>query len=127
MTRSDIYVLKGHIETERQKFFFRKLRGILRDTCLLGALGISRVAKFSPGEIIPCEIVPGRNFPPPCTFFSLQCSCSAKVRYGPLRIVPHRGRPSFGDCPSWGPGDTVACLRGTVRGGGGYLIYCITM
>ena len=27
--------------------------------------GISRVAKFSPGEIIPCETVPGRNFPPP--------------------------------------------------------------
>ena len=25
------------------------------------------MAKFSPGEIIPCEIVPGRNFPPPCT------------------------------------------------------------
>ena len=24
------------------------------------------MAKFSPGEIIPCEIVPGRNFPPPC-------------------------------------------------------------
>ena len=34
-------------------------------TCLLGALGISRVAKFSPGEIIPCEIVPGQNPPPP--------------------------------------------------------------
>ena len=65
MTKSDIYVLKGHIETERQKNF-RKLRDILRDTCLLGALGISRVAKFSPGEIIPCEIVPGRNPPPPC-------------------------------------------------------------
>ena len=48
MTTSDIYVLKGHIETERQKNFFRKLRDILRDTGLLGALGISRVAKFSP-------------------------------------------------------------------------------
>ena len=23
------------------------------------------MAKFSPGEIIPCEIVPGRNFTPP--------------------------------------------------------------
>ena len=65
MTRSDIYVLKGHIETERQKIF-RKLRDILGDTCLLGALGISRVAKFSPGENIPCEIVPGRKVPPPC-------------------------------------------------------------
>ena len=65
MTTSDIYVIKGHIQTKRQNFFFRKLRDILRDTCLLGALGISRMAKFSPGEIIPCEIVPGRNPPPP--------------------------------------------------------------
>ena len=65
MTTSDIYVLTGHIETERQKNFFRKLRDILRDTCLLGALGISRVAKFPLAKLSPAKLSPGEIFPLP--------------------------------------------------------------
>ena len=59
MTTSDRYVLKGHIQTERQNFF-SKIESYFARHMLAWGFG-----DFKGGEIIPCEIVPGRNPPPP--------------------------------------------------------------
>ena len=45
------------------------------------------MAKFSPGEIIPCEIVPGRNSPPPL----YQSAFAPKFQFAYIRTFGFTG------------------------------------
>ena len=57
MTRSDIYVLKGHIETERQKKISKIERHFARHMLAWG------FGDFKGGEIFPWRNYPLRNCP----------------------------------------------------------------
>ena len=65
------------------------LSGACLVVLLQSSLGISRVAKFSPGKIIPSEFVPGRNFPLLC---SRNCGGEGDVGFHPQSVCPQNAQ-----------------------------------
>ena len=65
MTRSGIYVLKGHIQTERQKIFFKNWETFCETHACLGLRGFQGWRNFPLAKLSPAKLSPGEIPPPP--------------------------------------------------------------